>query len=77
MTSDQLRAAFTAKPFAPFTMRLADGSTVRVPSPGFMWLHPGGRTVFVATCDGGHIVIDLLLVAALEVSNGRARPRRR
>lgn len=77
MTTTQLQKVLAAKPFTPFTLRLADGSRVPVRSPEFAWIHPGGRTVFVATDDDAADIIDLLLVAAIEVGNGRTRRKRR
>ncbi len=77
MTMEQLRKVHQAKPFAPFTMRLADGSTVRVPSPEFLWAHPRGRTVIVATGDEDFEIVDLLLVAAIEVGDGQTTRRRK
>lgn len=76
MTMEQMRKVHTAKPFAPFTLRLADGSRIRVPSPEFIWLHPMGRTIVVATEPEAAEIIDLLLVAAIELGNGRARKSR-
>ena len=78
MTIEQLREVHKARPFTPFRMQLADGNEVKVPLPEFLWFHPrGGRTVFVAGPDETVKIIDLLLVASIELGNGRARKRRK
>ncbi|RJP32083.1 MAG: hypothetical protein C4547_14555 [Phycisphaerales bacterium] len=76
MTNEQLREVLGARPFRPFTMQLADGSKVHVPHSEFMLPHPkGGRTVAVAMSGDAFKIVDLLLVTAIEVGNGR--PARR
>ncbi len=71
MTIEQLRRARDAKPFRPFSMRLADGSRVDVPHPEFLMPHPEGvRTVAVAVPGDAFVIIDLLLVSALDIRNG-------
>ncbi len=76
MTVEQIRRVHQARPFRPFTLKLADGSKVRVPHQESMWIHPSGRTIYVALTGDDFQIIDLLLVAAIEVSNGRRHPPR-
>lgn len=76
MTIQQLRKAYDAKPFRPYSIKLADGSQLRVRSPEFVAITPGGRTVIVVTGDDDYEVVDLLLVTALEFRNGKAKPSR-
>lgn len=76
MTIQQLRKAYETKPFRPIAIKLADGSQVRVRSPEFLAITPGGRTVIVVTGDDDFEVVDLLLVTALEFRNGKAKPSR-
>ena len=77
MTIEQLRQVMESRPFRPFTMRLADGSRVRVPHPEFLWFPPKhSRTVAVAVSDEALVLIDLLLVAAIDIGNGKPRRRR-
>jgi hypothetical protein len=52
MTSDRLKEVYSAKPFRPITLHLADGSLARVISPEFMAFTPGGRTIVVTKDDG-------------------------
>jgi hypothetical protein len=72
MTTDQLRRAQHAIPIKPFAVRLADGSRLHVPHPEFMWIHPGGRTAWVATSDSAADVIDQLLVVGIEIDREAA-----
>jgi hypothetical protein len=76
MTIEQLRKVHTARPFRPFTLKLADGSRVQVRHPEFLSHSPSGRTVVVFGNGESFEVIDLLLVASIEVKKarrGRAR----
>lgn len=75
MTLDQIRQDHEARPFQPFTLRRADGSRIPVRHPEFMARSPTGRTVVVFGSGESFEIADLLLVAAIEVGNGRARAR--
>jgi len=77
MTSDRIKELYAARPFRPFTLHLADGSSTRVVSPEFMMLTPGGRTLVVSQEDDALDIIDLLLVTKVSVGNGSGRRRRR
>jgi hypothetical protein len=77
MTVDRLREVHQARPFRPFTMRMADGTRVRVTHPESLAYNGSGRTCIYVAPDGSSHYIDLLLVARLEVSNGAGRARRR
>jgi hypothetical protein len=73
MTIDQLRAAYTAQPFRPLVIHLADGRQVPVASREFIMAVPSGRTIVVSQPDDTLNIIDLLLVTDLEIkpaSNG-------
>lgn len=76
MTLQQLRRAHETRPFRSFNLKLADGTKVRVRSPEFLAITPGGRTVLVVTGDDDFEVVDLLLVTALEYSNGKSKSTR-
>ncbi len=67
MTIDQLRAAYSAEPFRPFAMHLADGRVIPVKHREFMMTVPSGRTVVVAQPDDTVNIIDPLLVTDLEI----------
>jgi len=75
MTTEQLRKVHTARPFTPFTLRLADGTRLRVVSPEFLATFPSGRTVLVVTGDESYEIVDLLLVTAIDVGDGERQSR--
>jgi hypothetical protein len=77
MTSDRIKALYGARPFRPFTLHLADGSTARVISPEFMMFTPGGRTIVIYAEDSGVEIIDLLLVTKISVASTNGAKRRR
>jgi hypothetical protein len=78
MTTDQLRNLWHAQPFRPFVIHLADGRNVKVVHPEFLTRSPSGRTIIVYQPDESFNIIDLLLVADLELaSNGHGKRRRR
>jgi hypothetical protein len=77
MTSDRIRELYSAQPFRPFTLHLADGSRARIVSPEFMMFPPGGRTIVVYTQDSGVEFIDLLLVTKVSVASTNGSKRRR
>ena len=78
MTTEQLREVHRAPPFRPFALELADGNRVHVPHPEFLAFSRTGRTVSVAGENDAFKIIDLLLVTAIDVSDGKApRPRPR
>ena len=77
MTVEQLRNAYSAQPFRPFVIHLADGREVPVASPEFIMAVPSGRTVVVCQPDDTLNIIDLLLVTDLELKPGKNGSRRR
>lgn len=67
MTLEEVRKAVHTAPFQPFTMYLADGTSLRVPHPDFIALPREGRTVALyAENEHAHSIVDLLLVTRLE-----------
>lgn len=73
MTLTEVKRAYAAKPFRPFTLKLADGSRLRVRSPEFLAFFPGGRTIVVVKDEGEYEIVDLLLVTSLDFSARKAR----
>jgi hypothetical protein len=69
MTAEQLRTLREAQPFRPFTIHLADGRNLTVPHRDFVSQSPGGRTIIVYKPDDSFSVVDLYLVAELEVQS--------
>jgi hypothetical protein len=78
MTIEQIRKAYQAKPFQPFTIHLADGRAFPVPSPEFNLAIPTSRT-FVVYHEDAFDILHLLLVTSLEFkinANGGGKRRR-
>jgi hypothetical protein len=74
MTIQKVKEVHEKRPFKPFTIHMADGESIKVPHPEFLWVAPPGRTIFVATGKDEQVhIIDLLLVTRLSfsVANGR------
>jgi hypothetical protein len=78
MTIEQIRTAYAAQPFRPFTIHLADGREVAVPSREFISPAPNGRAMVVWQPDGSANIIDLLLITDLEfkATNGAGKRRK-
>jgi hypothetical protein len=73
MTIQRIKALVDKKPFSPFNVHMADGDIVEVKSPEFIWMHPTGRVIYVATGSDEQAddrIIDLLLVTQVSTSNG-------
>ena len=66
MTVEQLKAVYSARPFRPFLLHLADGRQIPVQHPDFIMTVPSGRTIFVVQPDDTSNIIDLLLVTDIE-----------
>lgn len=76
MTIEQFKRLLRATPFRAFSMRLADGSRVEVPHPDFVYVHPESpRSVVIAMPDESYLIVDLLLVSAIDIGNGRSKRR--
>ena len=72
MTIEQIRKAYQARPFKPFTLRTGGGREYYVPHPEFMLINAPGRTIIVVDQeDGAAELIDLLLVESLHFNNRR------
>lgn len=80
MTIEAIRKLIDAQPFQPFTMHLADGREIPVQHREFVMAAPSGRTLVVMEPDDTLHIVDLLLVADLELKlrrNGSSGKRRR
>jgi hypothetical protein len=75
VTVEQIRKAYEAKPFRPFTLRTGGGREYHVPHPEFMLITPPGRTIIVVDRNGAAELIDLLLVESLHFNDRRHRRR--
>ena len=70
---DDIRNHFEARPFRPFTIRIADGRSVRVDHPEFMAVSSEDETFVVHEPGGGWRIIDSDAVTELTV--GTKSPR--
>ncbi len=78
MTIEQLRKAYRAEPFKPFTISLTDGRRFYVGHQEYLSIAPRAqRTFVVAGEDEEYSVIDLLLVTSLDYKNLRSSGRSR
>lgn len=73
MASEALADMLHAQPFRPFRIHLATGRQLDVRHPDLLSRSPGGRTAVVWKSEESFEVIDLLLVASLEIVNGNSR----
>jgi hypothetical protein len=76
MTIEKVKELYSAQPFRPFVIHLADGREIPVHHRDFIMAAPSGRTLYVSQPDDRFNIIDLLLVTDLEISNGTKRSRR-
>jgi len=65
--SENLYEVIHAAPFQPFALCLADGTRVSVPHPDFIAHVPGGRTAAVFGRDESLHIVDVMLVAKIEI----------
>ena len=70
MTGD-IRKLVHATPFVPFTIHLADGGQLRVPTVDHIAVPPAGGRIFVFGDDDRYDVISALMVTRLTV-NGQS-----
>jgi hypothetical protein len=71
-----IRKLISAEPFVPFTIHLADGGQLHVPTVDHVAVPPSGGRVFVFADNDSYDVVSPLLISRLTV-NGRpvAPPR--
>jgi hypothetical protein len=67
MMLDQLRAAYNATPFQPFTIHMADGRKFDVPDWEFISFSYSGRTIIVQHLNDSFTVVDVQQVKELAV----------
>jgi len=78
MTIDRIKDLYSAEPFRPFVLHLADGRQVPVHHREFMMAVPSGRTVVVCQPDDTCHFIDVSSVgkvALKRTANGTRRRR--
>ena len=74
MTINEFRDVLSATPFQPFIVHIANGRTIPVPHPDFVFFTGKGRTAIISRPeDDGFAIVDLLLITQLEVLGKAAR----
>jgi len=62
-----IRKLIAQRPFAPFTIHLADGSAVHVPTVDHIFVFPDGGRAIVTKDDGDYDILSGLLMARITV----------
>jgi hypothetical protein len=65
-----------AQPFRLYRIHMADGRSLDVRHPDFVARSPSGRTIVVYGPDDTCEIVDLLLVASLELLDGQSGEKR-
>ena len=74
MTINEFRNVLSAAPFRPFIVHLADGRTIPVVHPDFVFFTGRGRTAIISRPDDDWFaIVDLLLMSHVEVPGETAR----
>ena len=71
MTGD-IRKLIHAVPFVAFTIHLADGGQLRVPTVDHVAIAPAGGRVIVFEDDGTHNVLSSLLISRITIDRESA-----
>jgi len=66
----EIRDLMRTAPFAPFRIHLADGRTLDVPHPDFVWLPKPGVFFYFHGDRGSSERINPLLIVSVEGANG-------
>jgi hypothetical protein len=74
MTFESLKEVIWARPFQPFTLRLADGRSRVVRHPEFVAFVADKRTLMWSQPGSGFELIDLILINSIEIAEN---PRRK
>jgi hypothetical protein len=75
MTAD-IRKLVHAAPFVPFTIHLADGGQLRVPTVDHIAVPPAGGRIFVFADDEGYTVLSALMISRVSVDRESASSSR-
>ena len=65
--SEDIRKLLAANPFIPFTVHLADGGEVRIPTRDHVLLFPQGSRLIVTHDDDSYDVLSSLLISRVTV----------
>ena len=67
MHRDKLRELIRSEPFRPFTIHLPEGRSVHIFHHDFAVMSPDGRTLLAFEADNSFNMIDVMLIASIEV----------
>jgi hypothetical protein len=62
-----IRKAINARPFRPFTVRVAGRRSYTVPHPEFATIGPQNGTLVIWHEDGGASIVDMLMITGIDV----------
>ena len=62
MSKDEIKKAIKTTPFRPFSVRLADGTQVTIPTSDHGSISPSGRTLVVFEDDGTRLIDTTLIL---------------
>ena len=65
----KVKALTQASPFVPFTIFLADGTYVRIPTVDHIAMLPGANRIFVYIDRESYSIISPLLITGLEIGH--------
>lgn len=71
MTSEKLREIHQTRPFEPFVLHMADGTSIRVNHPEMMAISPTGRMAMVFDNDESSHYVDVFLIPRVEIVKSR------
>lgn len=74
MKNSTLQDIAHASPFTPFTIHLADGRSVPVPTPDFISIHPEGRTAIVYTTNDGLRILSVAMITEINLEHSPNTP---
>ena len=74
---EKIRELYYQEPFAPFTLKLADGRSVRVRQRDYFSISHSGRTVVVHLPDDTMEIVNLTMVTGLTTKSNGAGHRKR
>jgi hypothetical protein len=75
MQREQIRDLMRAQPFRPFTIHLPEGRQVQVTHYDFALLSPDSRTLLSYGPDNTFNMIDVMLIASIEVGPPPPAPK--
>ena len=67
MSVSTIREAIAARPFKPFTVRVADQRSYTIPHPEFVSIGPQNRTLVIWHEDGGGSFLDMLMITGIDL----------